>query len=56
MGNIIPGSSRAFWEKFKSVWYAQKGINAELQVEVKWGGWLTWDGLFPENEIFEVKG
>ena len=55
---MIPGRVRLFFEMFKSVLKAQNGMNAELQVDIKCGGWLAWDGSPPmikkriDNKIY----
>ena len=47
MGKDMPGKVRWLLELFKSVLYAQNGTKAELQLEARWGGWLTLEGLSP---------
>ena len=49
IGKVIPCRLGMVLERFKSVLKAQKGMNPELQPEVKWGGLLTWDVSFPEK-------
>ena len=51
----MPGNINGFSEMFKSVLKAQKGMNAELQLEVIWGGWLEFKDSFPENIYFVTK-
>ena len=38
-----PVKMMGFFDMVRSAWYAQKGINAEVKVEVKCGGWLAKD-------------
>ena len=54
-GKVMPGNVEGFAEMFNSVLKAQKGMNAELQLEVRWGGWLEFKNSFPENEYSVIK-
>ena len=48
----IPGKKRGSLDMVMSVLKAQNGMRAELELDVMCGGWLTWNGSLPENEVF----
>ena len=45
----MTGRERLFFEKLRSDLYAQNGMNAELQVDIRWGGWLSRKASFVEE-------
>ena len=47
-GKFIPGTANELSPMLKLVLKAQNGMSAELQLDVKWGGWLTWLESSPE--------
>ena len=49
-GKFIPGTAKELSLMLKLVLKAQNGMNAELQLDVKWGGWLTWVESSSEND------
>ena len=48
----IPGKKLGCLDMVKSVLKAQNGMRAELVLDVIWGGWLTWKGSLPDNNVF----